>query len=161
MVSKPILVFSLKSRPSWKIAIEKLFFDCSGTCYKECNSSVKPSSLGKTFLGILDPEIPFFVDSAQHPLRCVPPIPGYWYQYRFHAEDPCWYRYQYPKFIPIPDNNTLKSYRYLYKIHRLRFKKIFAKKNFGPKKIFGPKKMFGPNKFFGPKKCLVRKKNLV
>ena len=37
----------------------------SGTSEKERHLWAKPSSLGKTFLGILDPEIPRFVDSAQ------------------------------------------------------------------------------------------------
>ena len=39
------------------------FSDSPGTRNKERNFLVKPSSLGKTFFGILDPEIPRFVDS--------------------------------------------------------------------------------------------------
>ena len=42
------------------------FSDSSGTTDKESHLWAKPSSLGKTFLGILDPKIPRFVDSARN-----------------------------------------------------------------------------------------------
>ena len=45
------------------IAIEELFSDSSGTRGKERDFCAKPSSLDKTFLRILDPKIPCFVDS--------------------------------------------------------------------------------------------------
>jgi len=45
--------------------LRNFFADSSGTRNKECDFWVKPSSLGKTFLWILDPEIPRFVDFAQ------------------------------------------------------------------------------------------------
>ena len=39
------------------------FSDSLETCNKENNFLVKSSSLGKTLFGILDPDIPRFVDS--------------------------------------------------------------------------------------------------
>ena len=63
LVSK--ILYKILSSLAYIIAIEELFSDSSGTCDKERDFWVKPSSLDKTLLGNLDPKIPHFVDSAQ------------------------------------------------------------------------------------------------
>ena len=51
------------------IVIEELISDCLGTHDKERDFSGKPSSLGKTFLGIQDLDIPCFVNSDQEEMQ--------------------------------------------------------------------------------------------
>ena len=46
------------------ILIKELFSDSLGTRNKERDFWAKPSSLGKTPIGVLDPKIPHFLDSA-------------------------------------------------------------------------------------------------
>ena len=62
LVSK--VLYRILSLLAYIIAIEELFSESLGTCDKMRDFCVKPSSPCKTFLGILDPNIPRFVDSV-------------------------------------------------------------------------------------------------
>ena len=62
-------LYKILSSLAYMIAIEELFLHSSRTRNKERDFWAKPSSLGKSFLMILDPKIPSFVDPGSATLR--------------------------------------------------------------------------------------------